>query len=80
MIKQFKSWTKVAKKDNVMFLTFQEFFTDAGRDKINKFLNKEYTGYPKWGDREKHVYDFDKDKELFSKFQDDLDYIKNFDG
>jgi|TARA_Y200000002_G_scaffold372329_1_gene369997 hypothetical protein len=80
MIKQFKSWTAVAKKDNVMFLTFQEFFTDSGRAKINKFLNKDYTDYPKWGDREKHVYNFDDDKELFDKFTDDLEFIKNFDG
>ena len=80
MIKQFKNWTTVAKKENVMFLTFQEFFTDAGRAKINKFLNKDYTDYPKWGDREKHVYNFDDDKELFDKFTNDLEFIRNFDA
>jgi len=78
MIKQFKAWTQPPRKENLLFLTFQEFFTDAGRDKINKFLNKNYTGWPNWGDREKHVYDFDKDKELFDTFKDDLEYIKHF--
>jgi hypothetical protein len=79
MMQQFKKWTTVAHKKNVMFLTFQEFFTDAGRDKINKFLKKDYTGYPNWGDREKHVYNFDDDKVLFDKFKDDFELVKNFD-
>ena len=78
MLKQFNSWTKVANKENVLFLTFQEFFTDVGRDKINKFLKKDYNDYPRWGDREKHMYDFDEDKELFNKFKEELEFVKNF--
>lgn len=78
MIQQFKNWAKVADQENVLFITFQELFTDAGKDKLNSHIKRDFKDYPKWGDREKHVYKFDDDKELFGKFKDDLEFIKNF--
>lgn len=49
MKKQFLKWSNAAKtRDNILMLSYNEFFTPMGHLKINNFLGMELIGYPEF--------------------------------
>ena len=74
MIKQFMAWTKNPRK-NIFIISKNDFFSEKINDLFN-FLNISPEVYPLW--KKPHEYDFNKYKNLFKKYEKEINYINNY--
>ena len=74
MIKQFMAWTKTP-RENIFIISKKDFFNE-NINKLFEFLNISPKTYPKWA--EPHKYDFNEYKDLFTKYEKEINYINNY--
>ena len=80
MIKQFKSWTHLPRKD-VLIIKSRDLFKQEIKSKIESFLNKELKGLPlvyKKPSTSSHDVVGEHLKTLFNIYKEDINYINNF--
>lgn len=80
MIKQFKSWTQIKRKD-VLVVKTSELFEDGINKKLQNFLNKtELEGFPIPYVEPKTKYNEipEQFSNLFDKYKKDIEYINKF--
>ena len=75
MIKQFMAWTKNPRK-NIFIISKKDFFSEKRINNLFKFLNISPKSYPIW--KKPHEYDFNKYKNLFKKYEKEINYINNY--
>ena len=74
MIQQWKNWVKHANEKNVLFLDFRDFFTEETKQKIQSFLKISIQDYPVYKSSNRK-YDYSQYQDLFSKYEQDIQEI-----
>lgn len=80
MINQFNNWTN-QKRENVLIVKTYELFETSIVNKLESFLKKKMHHFPIKYVQPKtktNIKDMEKYKELFKKFQAELDFIDNY--
>ena len=79
MIQQFDRWA-YQKNKNILVIKTNELFDKNIKNKLEKFLGKELTGFPiKYIEPQTKINDISEEhKQLFNKYKHDIDRINNF--